>query len=387
MITDISLTVFDLVIFLGVVQGIFISVFFIRSGRREVRPNLYQGLLIFCLAMVMLEELLNNTGYITRVLAISNFSEPFNFVFGPLVFLYIRNLLYPDTRKKDWPHFLLFAFWVLYMIPYFVQSADYKYNSYVMTKHPGWEYLEASTRFNDDPLHIRSLINPFTGIHFIAYLLAIFVVVGKHMKEQKERFLTLKDPKLKMARGVGLHFLLIVSIFVFVKLRFSADLGDYFISTYISFMIFATSVQVMRNSTFFGQPVFFLQFPGTKYEKSSLSQKEKMTIHRKILEEMEKEHYYTSNLASLSDLSRKLGESSHHVSQVINEVMGKGFFEMLAAYRVEEAQRLIREDRDGRMTVEEIAEEVGYNSKSSFNSAFKKRTGQTPSEFRRSQIL
>jgi AraC-like DNA-binding protein len=62
--------------------------------------------------------------------------------------------------------------------------------------------------------------------------------------------------------------------------------------------------------------------------------------------------------------------------------MGKGFFEMLAWYRVEEAKRLMREDPEAKITVEEIADKVGYNSKSSFNTAFKKLSGQTPSQFR-----
>jgi AraC-like DNA-binding protein len=53
---------------------------------------------------------------------------------------------------------------------------------------------------------------------------------------------------------------------------------------------------------------------------------------------------------------------------------------MTAEYRVEEAKRLLREQRN--VKVEEIAEQVGYNSKSSFNTAFKKLTGKTPSEFR-----
>jgi len=46
--------------------------------------------------------------------------------------------------------------------------------------------------------------------------------------------------------------------------------------------------------------------------------------------------------------------------------------------------RIIREDQEAKLTIEDIAEQVGYNSKSSFNTVFKKQTGQTPSEFRRS---
>jgi AraC-like DNA-binding protein len=270
------------------------------------------------------------------------------------------------------------------MIPYFIQPDELKYNSYVGTKHPDWPYLDVVTRISDSPLGIRHQINILTGIHFSAYILAMFLLIANRMKKLKQHLFKLTDPKLKLARNSGVHFIVILLIFAFVKLYFGADIGDYLISSYLSFMIFSTSWMVVRNSTFFGQPQFFLQFPGVKYEKSSLSEQEKAAIHQKILKEMEVNRYYAGNLASLSDLAHTMRESSHHVSQVINEVMGKGFFEMLASYRVEEAKRMIRADTESKLTIEEIAEQVGYNSKSSFNTVFKKQTGQTPSEFRRS---
>jgi AraC-like DNA-binding protein len=83
-------------------------------------------------------------------------------------------------------------------------------------------------------------------------------------------------------------------------------------------------------------------------------------------------------------LAKQINESSHHVSQVINEKLNKNFFELLASYRVEHAKKLIIKDKDSKLTVEELAELVGYNSKSSFNNAFKTITSQTPSEFRKS---
>ena len=285
MITDTFISVFDLIIFLGVFQGIFISWFFIRSGRRDVKPNLYQGLLLLFLTLSMFEELLNNTGYIVKVLPISNYAEPFNFAFGPLAFLYIRSLLYPDSKRKNWPHFLFFAFWVLYMLPYFIQSNEYKYNSYLHVKHPDWEFLDVISKFPSDPLSLRHFINHLTGVHFSVYTIAMFYLMVRRMKELKESLLGLKDPRLKLARNVGIHFLIIFVVFAFVKLNFTADVGDYLISTYLSFMIFFTSWMVVRNSAFFGQPQFFLQFPGAKYEKSSLSEQEKSAIHRKILKE------------------------------------------------------------------------------------------------------
>ncbi len=119
-----------------------------------------------------------------------------------------------------------------------------------------------------------------------------------------------------------------------------------------------------------------------KYQKSSLSDENKEIILSKIRKEMEKNNYFTNNLASLTGLSKQINESSHHVSQVINEKLNKNFFELLAFYRVEYAKKLIREDKEIKLTVEELAERVGYNSKSSFNSVFKKTTGMTPTQFK-----
>ncbi len=163
-----------------------------------------------------------------------------------------------------------------------------------------------------------------------------------------------------------------------------SDIGGYLVASYVSFMIYATSYQILNRSDFFDKPGSFFSFPSLKYQKSSLSEEDKEMILVKITKEMEGKNYYTNNLASLSGLAKQINESSHHVSQVINEKLNKNFFELLAFYRVEYAKKLIREDKHSKLTVEELAELVGYNSKSSFNIAFKKHTSKTPSEYRKS---
>ena len=122
----------------------------------------------------------------------------------------------------------------------------------------------------------------------------------------------------------------------------------------------------------------------SKYLKSSLTEGSKQRILDRIILEFEINHYYSNNLASLSELAKKTGESPHHVSQVINEKLNKGFFELLAWYRIEEAKKIISDDHESKLTVEEISEMVGYNSKTAFNNAFKRLIGKTPSEFRKS---
>jgi len=60
------------------------------------------------------------------------------------------------------------------------------------------------------------------------------------------------------------------------------------------------------------------------------------------------------------------------------------FFELLADYRVQEAKKILLADKEKKTTIEDLADQVGYNSKSAFNNAFKKITGNTPSEFHES---
>ena len=384
--TDIHVGIFNVFIFLGVFQGFLLSWFFIKNTHNNRKANLYQGLLLLSMSLAIFEEWLNNTGYIVKILSLTNFTEPLNFVLGPLFYLYIKSSLYPDIKKKITPHFILFFFWIFYMVFAFVQPDEFKYNSYVETKHPDWAYLEYVSRIPEDPLRLRGYVNQMTIVQVVAYFIAAIIILLKKFRALNQSVLRTDNELLIILRNTTLHFLMIVAILLATKLYFGmeSDIGGYLIATYVSFMIYSTSYMVLNRSDFFDTPGSFFQFPVIKYQKSSLSEEVKEIILAKIIREMEGNSYYTNNLASLSGLAKQINESSHHVSQVINEKMNKSFFELLAFYRVEHAKKLIRDDKNAKLTIEELAERVGYNSKSSFNSAFKKYSLKTPSEYRKS---
>ncbi len=384
--TEVHVGVFDVIIFLGIFQGLFLSWFFIKNSQGGRKANLYQGLLLLLLSLAIFEEWLNNTGYIVKVLALTNFSEPFNFAFAPLLYLYITSSLYPEKNKRTWVHFIIAIFWLFYMVFQFIQPDEMKYNSYVHTKHPDWEFLQVDFLISDDPLGIRRYCNQMMAMHWIIYLGIVMTVLRRKFKSAGQSIIQTSNELLIIMRNTVIHFIIIISIFLVTKLYFGmrSDIGGYFIATYVSFMIYTTSYQVLNRSDFFNQPGSFFSFPVVKYQKSSLSESNKDLIMSKIRMEMEENGYFRNNLASLSDLAKRINESAHHVSQVINEKMKMNFFEMLAEYRVEFAKKIIREDKDNKLTVDEITEMVGYNSKSSFNNAFKVMTSKTPSEYRKS---
>ena len=88
---------------------------------------------------------------------------------------------------------------------------------------------------------------------------------------------------------------------------------------------------------------------------------------------------------TIKDVADHLHISRHHITQVINEKLGKNFFTWINEYRVEEVKERLLNPDYSHLTIVAIAYDCGFNSKSAFNSIFKKETGRTPSEFRRVQ--
>lgn len=120
-----------------------------------------------------------------------------------------------------------------------------------------------------------------------------------------------------------------------------------------------------------------------KYEKSGLAEEKKNEISQKLLQIMKEEQLFIEPDLSASKLSEKINVSQNHLSQVINEKFGKNFFEFINGFRIELAKEMLASSEYDNLTVLTVGFEVGFQSKSTFNSVFKKITGITPSEFRK----
>ena len=119
---------------------------------------------------------------------------------------------------------------------------------------------------------------------------------------------------------------------------------------------------------------------GKKYEKSALTAAASERLERKLRAAMEVDHLHRAPNLSLWVLARHVGASPNNVSQVLNERIGKSFFDFINDHRISEAtQRLVETDE----TVLTVTYDVGFNSRSSFYSAFKRMTGHTPTSYRK----
>ncbi len=120
-----------------------------------------------------------------------------------------------------------------------------------------------------------------------------------------------------------------------------------------------------------------------RYEKSGLKDETAEKYYRQIIEFMTKEKPYTDPDLTINVLSDKLGIPRHHLTQVINEKGSRNFFMFINDYRISEAKEKISLDVLNEHSLLRIAYDAGFNSKSTFNTMFKKSTGMTPSEYRK----
>jgi AraC-like DNA-binding protein len=377
-----SLDLFAVIILLGVIQGLFLSFFFLNRKIRRRSSNLYLGLVMLALSLIILEIFLNHTGYMYKVLWIDNFSEPLSFAVPPLMYFYIYSTIRGNSPKHTWLHLIPFFFWALYCIFYFIQPLELKQLHYLDYHNPEMQISLPDVPYREDPLGLRTYVNELVMLQFIAYLFASILLIRNTFRTLGKPFFASGIKPVSWLRSFIFLMFAILLTLVAVKFLFEADLGDFIIGSLISVVIYATSFNVIRQSDFFQDKAPSSIQEQRKYAKSALLEEDKNRILSRLKECMEADQDFKNPLVSQPFISRKLGIPVHHISQVINEKLGQSFFEMIASYRIEEAKKLLKDPDHSRLTIEDLADEVGYNSKSAFNRSFKKHTGLTPSAFR-----
>lgn len=364
-------------IFLGIVQAIFLSFFFLSKENRKRQTNIFHGALLLVMAACILEIFLMYTGYIQHCFYLVDFSEPLSFAIGPLYYFLIVSLINGKLERKQYWHLLPVLLYFLMVLPFYVLPENEKYNAWISSYHPGLLFRDVHYDYDPRMFWVTDNHSESTLISLAFYGILTVIAIVKAFKQKQESFKNPSHPVLQALRRQVIQFVAVTSILLLIKILFLNDTGDHFVAVLIAIIIYLNSFQVIRHSNFF-QPASLTE--ATKYKTSALTADMQSLLLQKLNTVFENDKPYLQADFSLPELAKKLSTSVHILSQVINEGLGKNFFELTAQYRMEEAKRLLKENPN--MKVEEVAERVGYSSKSSFNTVFKKITGQTPSQFR-----
>jgi AraC-like DNA-binding protein len=370
------LDLFAVFIFLGIVQAIFLCFFFFSKENRKVEANVFQGLMLLSIALCIVEVFLMYSGYIINCLYLVDFSEPIALLIGPFFYLMVISLIHGTVSRNHYWHFAFPVVYLILLVPFLLEPEVVKYNAWIGSYKPGLPFKDFHYNHNPRNFWVTDQATEIILASLLVYGgLALFQIVNAFRK-LKESFWKTNHPVLKKLKFALLEMVSVTLILLLIKIFNEEDTADHILGAYIAGVIYFTSFGVIRQSGFFKAASL------ADVKTKNLASRE---VHQHAIQKlhgiMQSEKPFLRTDFSLPDLARQLGTSVHTLSQVINEGLGKNFFEMTAEYRVEEAKRLLKEQSN--IKIEEIAEQVGYNSKSSFNTAFKKITGMTPSEFRK----
>jgi AraC-like DNA-binding protein len=329
---------------LGVIHGLFLALFlWVYPKGNPLSNRLLSGLLIILSFRVGKSVFLEFTDNIDIKIIFVGLSAIM--AIGPLYYLFALSCTQKLFRLKG-KH-------LIHFIPVVIGGAI------------GFQFEEHHTETL--PLFLFAAIFLFYYLHFLVYLLLSY----RHVLQ--ERKAGLNSDVFSLLR---LFFYGLLAIWVVYVLNLFDEVVPYIVGPILySIVAYFVSFIVFRRG-------YIQKIDQAKYKTTPVTDEQRHQIFTKAQQLIVEEKQFQNPNLTLKSLSEALHQSPQIVSQVINLESGKNFNNFINTYRIEAAQRLLQLDQFKNQTIAAIAYEVGFNSISSFNTAFKKQTGETPMAYR-----
>ena len=290
------------------------------------------------------------------------------FLYGPLFYFYIRRLMGAEKLEgwRLWLHFIPAAL-------HFAILGFYLFETRA-------EYLQ---RLRTGNLIELPYIVWASLAHIAFYLCRAYVLYRINLRKEarQQRFLFGRgylDTFFVLASACWLAWLYAVLSENFSELPKISFFSYNVAWVALSFTSFILAYFAMS------QPEVFKKDPAEgRYEGSTLTVRQLDRLEKELAELMANARPYLDPQLSRQQLAEQLGLPPKDLSRLVNERFRQNFFDFVNSYRVAEFQRLAGKKENQRLTLLAIAFEAGFNSKTTFNTAFKKRTGMTPAEYKR----
>jgi len=297
----------------------------------------------------------------------------FGFLFGPLLYLYTKAVNSRDFKltEIDILHFVPFLVaFILTLVRFQFQN----YETKIELLHTGLYGATGSVIYLS-LMHITILV----------YLLKTFLLVKQKNQSLKGYYSSLEKINYDWLKLVVSAFFIMWIVDIINWITGSLGIISIalrellsFISLFINFLF--ANLLILKS----------LRLPETepvpeihKYEKSPLTLQTKSDILARLEKLMLQEKLFLNSSLNLGEVARKLSVVPRYLSQVINELKKQNFYDYVNGYRIEEAKKILSDPAHDSEKILSVLYDCGFNSKSVFNTVFKKYTGITPSEYRR----
>jgi len=337
-------------------QSILFAVILFTPKYNKRRENKYLAFLLLTLGVHFSYNILLTNHLFIDILP--EYSCSYGFLYGPFLFLYVRfhfrkDLFFKPIYLLHFSPFVAVIFFtflgyrVCNIAMYLVLPTMLIYCLYSFLEiiHYKKTILQISSNFNNSEVKwIKSLLIVQLIILFLNFL---------HLQFNE---IILLDFKFTFEPIVQLGILVLVNIMIY---------------------------QGLKNPHFF-QKITEQDLAVSEINKSN----EKMNVEAlnpisiDLEKHMKEDKPYLNPELNLNALAKDLKVHPKTLSQTINHILGSNFSEYINSYRIEEAKLLLENSEDKNTTIMEVMYQVGFNSRSVFNTAFKNITGVTPSRYK-----
>ena len=372
----ISIGIWPSLLLFGVLQGILIAAGLLMQKNRRKLPNSLLALLLFVFSLHLSEYVNISTGYYQRFPNLIGISVPLIFLVGPVYYLYNVSLYRPAFRIefRQLFHFMPALLCYLVMIKFYLLSPQEKTAMVSQILNNGYVIF---------PLG-QFLILSLSSMQMILYYYITYKFAGQMVPGITGKFTGQETPSgswfKKISFGFAIYMVLFfVAYFQLFFLKIQNQDVFYIVMLVLSFYVHAIGFNAIRNPDIFTFATSKNEKP--KYKNTALSERDLKGYVHQLLKYMESSKPFLNAELKLGDIAMAMEIEPYQLSQVINSEFNKNFFDFVNEYRIEEAKSRILDPKFQHFTLLEIALDVGFNNKSSFNRVFKKHTSTTPSDF------
>jgi AraC-like DNA-binding protein len=344
--------------------GFFIGVILLLKKGQDPIAKILISVFVLIHSFFIFHIFLFNTNLNYKVPHVLYTSASFSYLYGPLIYFYFKRItLGYQFRKWD----------LLHLVPTFLVILVYL-PIYILPESEKVKIMFEVGDFNRIP-YLYGVV----GTKTISLAVYGFMLIRLYYKNQEH-----KNYSQDARRWLN-ALVVLVGVYVIAYLIYGLTISDLIPRSeflyHLQIVAMASMVLYIGYSSYIRPSLFVGSFGmrTEKYTKSGLTPDYSMELKEQLLVLLEQEKIYLRSDVSLDGLADRLNTTRHNASQVINEHFGLNFFELMNKYRIQDAVEILEKDK--KVNIIDVAYQVGFNNKVTFNKSFKKFLSQTPSQF------
>ncbi len=371
-------SLFDLLLLIGMTQGLITSVLLIRSKKNQ-RSNKYLALAIISFCLLSSKMLLNTLG-LTQTHYFRYFPLGIEYAIAPFLYFYVVSLITPDFKfnKKHLFHFVPFLLFQSYA--FFIY-----FNVIGLESFAGQDMLVQNYWYQP----IKKWEDYLVIISIGAYLGLGFYKLKLYRQKLKDTISDNTFPSFGWLKNI---FILtsILGLIILVNLLLDTffDLKNNYYFHWQAQYLYMAFIIYYLGFVGYQQPDFDIQDIDKSQKPNKQITDEKFTsIKVKLSKALEQDKVFLNPTLNAKDLAKKLSISQANLSVVVNQAFNKNFRDLINHYRLEEFKTKLKQTDNSHLSILSMALESGFNSEASFYRIFKKQTGMSPKEYVRNLVL